>query len=73
MAPGPARVAEVQAAIRNSDVNCLIAEPGQAAGLVKTVLEGTGVPVLEISPLSAEGGYVGLLTTVADGFALCAE
>ena len=73
VAPGPARVSAVMEAIRENDVTCLMAEPGQAVGIVETAIGDSGVPVVEVSPLVADGGYVGLLMSVADAFVRCAQ
>ena len=52
--PSPARIAEIQARIREEGVDCVLAEPQFNQGLVATVLDGTNANTGVIDPLGAE-------------------
>lgn len=74
--PGPARIAEIQARIRNEGIDCVLAEPQFNAGLVATVLDGTDAGTTVIDPLgsSLDPGkdlYPTLLKSLASALADC--
>lgn len=52
--PGPARIAEIQGRIREEGVDCVLAEPQFAQGIVDTVLDGTEAKTGVIDPLGAD-------------------
>ncbi|WP_370639405.1 metal ABC transporter solute-binding protein, Zn/Mn family [Cognatishimia sp. F0-27] len=52
--PSPARVAEIQARVRDEDISCVLAEPQFNPGLVDTVLAGSEVRSGVIDPIGAE-------------------
>ncbi len=52
--PSPARVAEIQARIREEGVGCVLAEPQFNPGLVAAVLDGTEANTGVIDPLGAD-------------------
>ena len=51
--PSPARIAEIQARIKDEGVDCVLAEPQFNPGLVATVLDGTDANTSIIDPLGA--------------------
>lgn len=74
--PSPTRIAEIQARIRDEGVDCVLAEPQFNAGLVSTVLEGTGASTSVIDPLGAElepgpALYPQLIQNMANTLAEC--
>lgn len=74
--PSPARIAEVQARIRDEGVDCVLAEPQFNPGIVATVLDGTTAKTGVIDPLGAalEPGaalYQELITNMAKTLADC--
>ncbi|WP_170428555.1 zinc ABC transporter substrate-binding protein [Ruegeria arenilitoris] len=52
--PSPARIAEIQARIREEGVDCVLAEPQFNAGIVDTVLDGTEAKTGVIDPLGSD-------------------
>ncbi len=74
--PSPARIAEIQARIRDEGIDCVLAEPQFNSGLVATVLEGTEANTGVIDPLSTElepgpALYPQLLRNMANTLAEC--
>lgn len=74
--PSPARIAEIQARVRDEGVDCVLAEPQFNPGLVATVLDGTDAATGVIDPLgsSLEPGadlYPQLIRTMATTLAGC--
>ena len=74
--PSPARIAEVQARIRDEGIDCVMAEPQFNSGLVTTVLDGTDANTSVIDPLGSDlepgpGLYPQLLRNMAATFADC--
>ncbi|WP_171103788.1 zinc ABC transporter substrate-binding protein [Ruegeria sp. HKCCD7255] len=51
--PSPARIAEIQARIRDEGVDCVLAEPQFNTGIVVTVLDGTEARTSVIDPQGA--------------------
>lgn len=51
--PGPARIADIRDAIRETGARCVFAEPQFAAGIVGTVVEGTEARAATLDPLGA--------------------
>ena len=49
--PSPARIAEIQARVRDESIDCVLAEPQFNPGLVTTVLEGTEAHTGLMDPL----------------------
>ncbi|WP_170575901.1 zinc ABC transporter substrate-binding protein [Ruegeria atlantica] len=52
--PSPARIAEIQARIRDEGVDCVLAEPQFNPGVVEVVLDGTEAKTGEIDPLGSD-------------------
>ncbi|MYA89117.1 MAG: zinc transporter, partial [Boseongicola sp. SB0662_bin_57] len=52
--PSPARIAEIQARVREEGIDCVLAEPQFNPGLVATVLDGTDASTGVIDPLGAD-------------------
>ena len=52
--PGPARIAEIQARIRDGGISCVLAEPQFNPGMAAAVLDGSGARTGVIDPLGAE-------------------
>ena len=52
--PSPARIAEIQARVREEGIGCVLAEPQFNPGLVATVLDGTDASTGVIDPLGAD-------------------
>lgn len=52
--PSPARIAEIQARVRDEQADCVLAEPQYNPGLVATVLEGTEARTGVIDPLGVD-------------------
>lgn len=74
--PSPARIAEIQARVKEEGVDCVLAEPQYNPGLVTTVLEATEVSTGVIDPLGANlepGGtlYPRLIRNMATTLAEC--
>ncbi len=74
--PSPARIAEIQARIRDEGIDCVLAEPQFNSGLIATVLEGTEANTGVIDPLSTElepgaALYPQLLRNMANTLAEC--
>ncbi|WP_375573201.1 zinc ABC transporter substrate-binding protein [Ahrensia marina] len=68
--PSPARIAEIQARIRDESVDCVLSEPQYNPGLVATVLDGTDATTGVIDPLgSAFEPGAGLYPKVIRGIA----
>ena len=74
--PSPARIAEIQARIRDEGADCVLAEPQFNPGIVATVLDGTEAKTSIIDPLGAslEPGadlYPQLIRNMAKALANC--
>ncbi|MEO0382629.1 MAG: zinc ABC transporter substrate-binding protein [Pseudomonadota bacterium] len=74
--PSPARIAEIQARVRDEGVDCVLAEPQFNPGLVETVLDGTDASTGVIDPLGStlEPGpalYPQLIRNLATTLAEC--
>jgi len=74
--PSPARIAEVQARIRDEGVDCVLAEPQFNPALVATVLDGTEANTTVIDPIGVEleAGptlYPQLIRNLATSLAAC--
>jgi len=74
--PSPARIAEIQARVRDEGVDCVLSEPQYNPGLVATVLDGTDAATGVLDPLgsSLEPGpelYPTLLRNLAGVLADC--
>jgi len=74
--PSPARIAEIQARIRDEGVDCVLAEPQFNPALVETVLEGTEANTAVIDPIGVEleAGptlYPQLIRNLATSLAAC--
>ena len=74
--PGPARIAEIQARVRDEGVDCILAEPQFNPGIVETVLDGTDANTGVIDPLGVnlEPGpalYPQLIRNMATTLAEC--
>lgn len=74
--PSPARIAEIQARIRDEGVDCVLAEPQFNPGLVETVLDGVEAKTGVIDPLGAEldlgpGLYPQLIRNMAETLVDC--
>ncbi len=74
--PSPARIAEIQARVREEGIDCVLAEPQFNPGLVATVLDGTDASTGVIDPLGAdlEPGpalYLQLIRNMAKTLAGC--
>lgn len=51
--PSPARIAEIQARVREEGIDCVLAEPQYNPGLVATVLDGTEAATGVLDPLGS--------------------
>jgi len=74
--PGAARIAEIQARVRQADVVCVFAEPQFEPRLIEVVSEGVDVRLGVLDPLGAEipagaDAYGALLRNLAQGFEDC--
>lgn len=74
--PSPARIAEIQAAVRDSSITCVFSEPQYDPRLIRTVFEGVDVNTAELDPLGLsqpEGAalYPGLIRGLAEAVADC--
>lgn len=74
--PSPARIADIQARVRDEGVDCVLAEPQFNPGLVETVLDGTDASTGIIDPLGStlEPGadlYPQLIRNLATTLAEC--
>ncbi len=75
-APGPARLSEIRALVRDTGAACVFREPQFRPALVETVVAGTGAEVGVLDPVGATlepgpGLYPALLRGLADGLADC--
>ncbi len=75
-APGPARLAQIRALIRETGAACIFREPQFRPALVETVAEDSGARVGVLDPVGATlepgpGLYPALLRGLADGLAGC--
>ncbi|MBD3662878.1 zinc ABC transporter substrate-binding protein [Sulfitobacter aestuariivivens] len=75
-APGPARVADLRAALQESDVHCALVEPQSDLRLLETVIEGLDIKIVEIDLIGAHTvgvpkGYEHLLTELSNNIAHC--
>ena len=76
--PGAARVAEIHDLIAERGIVCVFSEPQFSAGLVKTVIEGSGAREAVLDPLGVEiepgpEFYPALVTQMGDAMAECFE
>ncbi len=74
--PSPARIAEIQARVRDEGIDCVLSEPQYNPGLVATVLDGTEPATGVLDPLGSdlEPGpelYPALLRNLAGVLADC--
>ena len=74
--PGPARIAEIQARIREEGIDCVLAEPQFNPGIIATVLDGTEAATAVLDPVGADIApgpqmYPTLLRNLAEGLADC--
>ena len=74
--PGPARVAEIRALIKETGAVCLFREPQFRSGIIETVAEGTNVRIGVLDPVGATlapgpGLYPALIEGLADSLADC--
>ena len=74
--PSPARIAEVQARVRDEGIECILSEPQFNPGLVAAVMEGTKARTTVLDPLGSdlEPGpnlYPQLLRNLATSLAGC--
>jgi zinc transport system substrate-binding protein len=74
--PSPARIAEIQEAVRDANVACAFSEPQFSPRLIQTVFDGLDVNVAALDPLGAdqpEGAarYAGIIKSVADEIETC--
>ncbi|MEM7753046.1 MAG: zinc ABC transporter substrate-binding protein [Pseudomonadota bacterium] len=74
--PSPARIAEIQARVRDEGIDCVLSEPQYNPGLVATVADGTEVSTGVLDPLGSdlEPGaalYPQLLRNLATALADC--
>jgi len=52
--PSPARVAEIQARVKQEDINCVLSEPQFNPAMVATVMDGTDTKTSVIDPLASD-------------------
>ena len=76
--PSPARVAEIQARIRDGGVDCVLSEPQFNPGLVATVLDGTEANTGVVDPLGSAlepgvGLYPELMKNMAKTLVECLQ
>ncbi len=74
--PSPARIAEIQARIKDEGVDCVLAEPQFNPGIVDTVLDGTDAKTGVIDPLGSDlnpgaGLYPQVIRNLATTLAEC--
>lgn len=74
--PSPARIADIQARVRDEGIDCVLSEPQFNPGLVATVLDGTEASTGVIDPLGAAltpgaGLYPQLIKGMAETLAEC--
>lgn len=74
--PSPARIAEIQARVREEGVACVLSEPQFNPGLVAVVLDGTGAGTAVLDPLGADLDpgpdlYPHLIRNLATSLAQC--
>ena len=74
--PSPARIAGIQARMREESIDCVLAEPQFNPGLVTTVLDGTEASIGVLDPLGSDldpgpALYPQLLRNLADTLAAC--
>ena len=74
--PSPARIAEIQARVREEAIDCVLAEPQYNEGLVATVMDGTDAAAGVLDPLGStlEPGpdlYPTLMRNLAEVLADC--
>lgn len=75
--PGPARLVQLRDALGDADIACAFSEPQFNDGLLRTVLEGSDIPVAMLDPMGSalpQGPdlYPGLLRGMAQAIADCA-
>ena len=76
VAPGPARIAELQKQLAGSDVNCFLIEEQSANPLADLLSDGMGLKKISIDPMGMKvelgsGHYVALLASLSASFAAC--
>ncbi|MEM8849543.1 MAG: zinc ABC transporter substrate-binding protein [Pseudomonadota bacterium] len=74
--PSPARIAEIQARVRDEGIDCVLAEPQYNPAMVTTVLDGTEAGTGVLDPLGSDleigqALYPQLLRNLADALADC--
>ena len=74
--PSPARIAEIQARVREEGIDCVLAEPQFNPGIIATVLDGTEAATAVLDPVGADIApgpemYPTLLRNLAEGLADC--
>ena len=74
--PSPARIAEIQARVREEGVDCVLSEPQFSPGLVAAVLDGTDAGTAVLDPLGSSLApgpdfYPDLLRGLAQALAGC--
>ena len=74
--PGPKRVSEIRAAVRQAGVVCVFSEPQFNPGLLRTVFEGSEARVAMLDPLGiglppGAGHYPALIRALAAEMAAC--
>ena len=74
--PSPARIAEIQARVRDAGIDCVLSEPQFNPGLVATVLDGTDASTAVIDPLGVDlelgpSLYPTLIRSMATALAAC--
>ncbi|MDX2258461.1 MAG: zinc ABC transporter substrate-binding protein [Hyphomicrobiaceae bacterium] len=78
MQPGARRLSQLKRRIREAGSACVFAEPQHGAGLVATIVEGTGAKVGTLDPIGAQiapgpGAYVEVLRGIAGEMGRCLE
>lgn len=78
VAPGAARIRELQDKIVESDAACVFAEPQFRPAIVDTVVEGSGARTGELDPLGSflpagPDNYEATLTAMADALVACLQ
>ncbi|MCG7495181.1 zinc ABC transporter substrate-binding protein [Thalassobius sp. Cn5-15] len=74
--PSPARVAEIQHAVRENGITCAFSEPQLNANLIATVFDGVDIQTAQMDPLGvdqSEGAarYPAIIKSLADAITDC--
>ncbi|MEP2027748.1 MAG: zinc ABC transporter substrate-binding protein [Paracoccaceae bacterium] len=77
-APGPGRLAKLRASIADRELNCVFAEPQFDAGLIETVVDGTGTSIKVLDPMGSNllpgpAQYRELLLQMATAMSECSN